>query len=150
LEEPRVSIIALDVGSRRIGVAVTDPGETFSFPHTMIERTNLRADLERILAIASEYAATTIVVGDPLRLSGERGPASEKMDRFCDSLAAVFHGAIERIDERLTTSQVTRGLIDADVSRKKRKQVVDQLAASLILDSYLARRKNALGRTETP
>ncbi|HEY0799153.1 MAG TPA: RuvX/YqgF family protein, partial [Candidatus Baltobacteraceae bacterium] len=68
--------------------------------------------------------------------------ASERMDAFCVALGRVFFGAIERVDERLTTAQVNRTLIDADVSRAKRKRVVDQLAAAVILDGYLARRRN--------
>ena len=135
-------VVALDVGERRIGVAITDPGESFSLPLRTIDRTDsLHDDLETILAIVREYGATAIVVGDPVSLSGERGIAAQKMDAFVAVLAKAFGGAIERVDERMTTAQVTRTLVDADVSRKKRKRVVDQLAAALILDSYLARRR---------
>jgi putative Holliday junction resolvase len=134
-----VSILALDVGDRRIGVAVSDPGGTYALPLRTLERTNLRADLHAIVELAGEYAAKTIVVGDPVRLNGERGPAAEKIDGFCVALGSRFSGAIERADERMTTAQSTRVLIEADVSRAKRKKVVDQLAASLILESYLAR-----------
>jgi putative Holliday junction resolvase len=137
-------IVALDVGERRIGVAISDPGEAFSLPLRTIERTgSLHDDLEQILAILHEYAATTVVVGDPVSLSGERGIAAEKMDAFVAVLAKAFGGPIERVDERMTTAQVTRSLIAADVSRKNRKRAVDQLAAALILDSYLARRRRA-------
>jgi putative Holliday junction resolvase len=135
-------ILALDVGERRIGVAISDPGETFSIPVRTIDRTDsLHDDLETILELAREYGAHTLVVGDPVALSGERGIASQKMDAFVSVLARAFGGPVDRVDERMTTAQVTRSLIDADVSRKKRKRVVDQLAAALILDSYLARRK---------
>ncbi|MBD5633897.1 MAG: Holliday junction resolvase RuvX [Candidatus Eremiobacteraeota bacterium] len=135
-------LLALDVGERRIGVAISDPGETFSLPVRTIERSDsLHDDLETILEIVREYGATTIVVGDPVSLSGERGIASQKMDAFVAVLARAFDGTIERVDERMTTAQVTRTLLAADVSRKNRKRVVDQLAAALILDSYLARRR---------
>jgi putative holliday junction resolvase len=134
-----VSILALDVGDRRIGVAVSDPGGTYALPLRTLERTNLRTDLHEIAALADAHGASTIVVGDPLRLDGRRGPAAEKIDAFCAALGSRFAGRIERVDERLTTAQSTRTLIDADVSRAKRKKVVDQLAASLILESYLAR-----------
>ena len=136
-------IVALDVGERRIGVAVTDPGESFSFPLRTIDRTTLHDDLEAIVTIAREYAATTLVVGDPIALSGERGIAAQKMDAFVAVLGKAFDGAIERVDERMTTAQVTRSLIAADVSRKGRKRVVDQLAAALILDAFLARRRRS-------
>jgi putative Holliday junction resolvase len=135
-------LMALDVGERRIGVAISDPGESFSLPLRTLERSgSLHDDLQAILDVANEYAATTIVVGDPVALSGERGIASQRMDEFVAVLAKAFDGNIERVDERLTTAQVTRTLLAADVSRKNRKRVVDQLAAALILDSYLARRR---------
>ncbi|MGA3038586.1 MAG: Holliday junction resolvase RuvX [Vulcanimicrobiaceae bacterium] len=136
-----MSILALDVGEKRIGVAVSDPSQTFSMPVDVIERTALREDIKRIVEIATERSAEVIVVGDPVRLGGERGLASEKIDRFVAELARAWNGQIERVDERLTTAQATKSLIAADVSRKKRKQVVDKLAAALILDTYLARRR---------
>lgn len=135
-----MSILALDVGERRIGLAISDPSQTFSLPLEVIERTAIREDVRRIVAIATERGVEIIVVGDPVRLGGERGLASEKIDRFVAELEREWKGGIERVDERLTTAQATRSLIAADVSRKKRKQVVDKLAAALILDTYLARR----------
>ena len=135
-------IVALDVGERRIGVAISDPSEAFSLPLRTIERTaSLRDDLETILEIVRSYGATTIVVGDPVSLSGERGIAAEKMDAFAAVLAKAYGGPVERVDERMTTAQVTRSLIDGGAKRKDRKRVVDQLAAALILDSFLARRR---------
>ena len=132
------TVIALDVGTRRIGVAVGEG--TFAFPHSTLERTNVRADVERIVALARERGARTIVVGDPLTLRGERALASEQIDAFVAHLARAFDGAIERVDERLTTAAAQKALIGADVSRAKRKQVVDQLAAVGILETWLARR----------
>ena len=134
-------VLALDVGERRIGVAVSDPSESFALPVRTLDRTSVRADIATIVALAAEYGAETIVVGDPLRLSGERGIAAEKIDRFCEALARTYAGALERADERLTTAQATRALIGADVSRAKRKRVVDQLAATLVLEGFLARRR---------
>jgi putative holliday junction resolvase len=136
-----MSILALDVGEKRIGVAISDPSQTYSLPLDVIERAALREDITRIVEIATERSAQVIVVGDPVRLGGERGLASEKIDKFVAELARAWSGQIERVDERLTTAQATKSLIAADVSRKKRKQVVDKLAAALILDTYLARRR---------
>lgn len=136
-----MSILALDVGSKRIGVAVADPSETYALPVGTIERTAIRDDLRKISEYVESYDARELVVGDPISLSGARGPATEKMDAFVEKLRAVFPGAIHRIDERLTTAQVTKTLLAADVSRSKRKQVVDKMAAALILESYLARRR---------
>lgn len=135
--------VALDVGERRIGVAVSDPFGTFSLPYDTIERTNVRSDVARIVDIAHERNARTIVVGDPLTLSGERGIAAKNIDAFVAHLARAYDGKIELVDERLTTAAVQKSLIGADVSRKKRKQVVDKLAAAMILDTWLARRRNA-------
>ena len=131
-------MLALDVGTRRIGVAVGEG--TFAFPHATLERTNVRDDVAAVVAIARERAARTIVVGDPLTMSGERALASEKIDQFVTHLARVFDGTIERVDERLTTAAAQKALIGADVSRAKRKKVVDQLAAVGILETWLARR----------
>ncbi|HTD38365.1 MAG TPA: Holliday junction resolvase RuvX [Candidatus Limnocylindrales bacterium] len=132
------AVIALDVGTKRIGVAVGEG--SFAFPHSTLERTNVRDDVAAIIAIARERGAGTIVVGDPLTMSGERALASEKIDAFVAHLARAFDGAIERVDERLTTAAAQKALIGADVSRAKRKQVVDQLAAVGILETWLARR----------
>jgi putative holliday junction resolvase len=79
------------------------------------------------------------VVGDPLTMAGARGIAAEKIDAFVAHLARAFDGTIARVDERLTTAAVQKQLIGADVSRAKRKMVVDKLAATLILETYLAR-----------
>ena len=136
-------VMALDVGTKRIGVAVADPSGSFALPVTVIERTNLRADLERIVDLAREYGARRLVVGDPVTLSGQRGIAAEKIDRFVEQLAAVYSGTIARVDERLSTAQATKTLIAADVSRAKRKTVVDKMAAALILETYLARQRGA-------
>ena len=120
------TVLALDVGTRRIGVAVGEG--TFALPLLTRTRTNVRDDVDAIVALARERGARIIIVGDPLTLAGERALASEQID-----------GAIERVDERLTTAAAQKALIAADVSRAKRKQVVDQLAAVGILQTWLAR-----------
>lgn len=133
-----MTVIALDVGTRRIGVAVGEG--TFAFPHATIERTNVRDDIAAIVALARERGARTIVVGDPLTMSGERGLASEQIDAFVAHLARAFDGTIDRVDERLTTAAAQKTLIGADVSRAKRKKVIDQLAAVGILETWQARK----------
>jgi putative pre-16S rRNA nuclease len=135
-----MAVLALDVGTKRIGVAVADPAGILALPLTVIERTNLRADVQRVVELAAEYSATEIVVGDPLTLSGQRGAAAQKIDRFVEQLRRLFTGTIHRVDERMTTAQATKTLIAADVRRGKRKNVVDKMAAALILETYLARR----------
>ena len=134
-------LMALDVGSKRIGVAVADPGETFALPVATIDRTNRRSDLARIKEYLDEYAVDELVVGDPITLAGERGIAAATIDAFVEEVRAVFGGTIHRVDERMTTAQATKSLIEADVSRAKRRAVVDRMAAALILESFLARRR---------
>ena len=136
-----MTVLAIDVGSKRIGIAMSDPGETFALPLSVLDHTNVRADVEKIVELAVEYGAVEIVVGDPVRMSGERGVAAERIDKFVEALARRFPGTIHRVDERLTTAQATKTLIGADVSRAKRKTVVDKIAASLILEMFLSRRK---------
>ncbi|HVA29176.1 MAG TPA: Holliday junction resolvase RuvX [Candidatus Baltobacteraceae bacterium] len=137
-----MSIMALDVGSRRIGVAVADPTNTYALPVGTIERSNLRADLAKIGEYLESYVVAELVIGDPVSLSGERGIAAEKMDAFVEQVRAIFQGAIHRVDERMTTAQATKTLIAADVSRKRRKGVVDKMAAALILETFLGKRRN--------
>ena len=140
-----MAILALDVGSKRIGVAIADPDGSYAMPLCVIERSNLREDLKRIQAMLAEYGATDLVVGDPLRLTGERGPAAVTMDRFVAQLARSFAGKIHRVDERLTTAEANKSLIAADVSRRRRRATVDKLAAALILEQFLARRRRGVG-----
>lgn len=137
-----MAIMALDVGSKRIGIAVADPSGTFALPVGTLERTNIRADLEKLGEYLESYQVRELVIGDPISLSGERGIAAEKMDAFVERVRTVFGGTIHRVDERMTTAQATKTLIAADVSRKQRKGVVDKMAAALILETFLARRRN--------
>lgn len=134
--------MALDVGTKRIGIAVADPTGSFALPVGTIERSNLRADLEKLGEYLESYLVRELVIGDPVALSGERGIAAEKMDAFVERVREVFPGTIHRIDERMTTAQATKTLIAADVSRKRRKEVVDKMAAALILETFLGRRRN--------
>jgi putative holliday junction resolvase len=131
--------MALDVGAKRIGVAVADPAGKLALPVATIVRAGVHDDLERIAEYLESYGVTTLVVGDPITLSGERGLAAQKIDEFVELLGRVFSGPIHRVDERMTTAQATKSLIAADVSRRRRREVVDQMAAALILESFLAR-----------
>jgi len=135
-------VMALDVGSKRIGLAVADPSGSFALPVATISRSNRHADLAALKAYLESYGIDELVVGDPLTLRGQRGIAAQSMDAFVESLREIFSGVIHRVDERMTTAQATKTLIAADVSRKKRREVVDRMAAALILESFLARRRN--------
>lgn len=134
--------MGLDVGSKRIGIAVADPSGSFALPLATIARTNRRDDLAKLKDYLESYEVDELVVGDPLTLAGERGIAAHGMDAFVESLRAVFKGAIHRMDERMTTAQANKSLIAIDLPRLKRREIVDRMAAALILDSFLARRRN--------
>ncbi|HEY6449571.1 MAG TPA: Holliday junction resolvase RuvX [Candidatus Cybelea sp.] len=134
--------MALDVGGRRIGIAIADPSATFALPLATLTRTNRRNDLASIKSYLDDYGVDELVVGDPLTLAGERGIAAVAMDTFVASLREIFAGRIHRVDERMTTAQATKSLIAADVPRQKRREVVDQMAAALILETFLARRRD--------
>lgn len=138
-------LMALDVGSKRIGIAVADPSGTFALPIATLTRTNRRADLGSLKEYLESYDVDELVVGDPLTLGGDRGIAAHAMDAFVESLREIFGGTIHRVDERMTTAQATKTLIAADVSREKRRAIVDRMAAALILESFLARRRNDSG-----
>lgn len=135
-------LMALDVGSKRIGIAVSDPSGSFALPVATVNRKNRRDDFAAIKEYLDSYAVDELVVGDPIALSGERGIAAQTMDAFVEDLRAIFAGRIHRVDERLTTAQATKSLIAADVSRARRREVVDRMAAALILESFLTRRRN--------
>jgi putative holliday junction resolvase len=139
-----MAIMALDVGSKRIGVAIADPTQTYAIPLATITRKNKRDDLASIANYLESYGVEELIVGDPIALSGERDMAAREMDSFVERLRGVFTGPIHKIDERLTSAQANKSLIAADVSRRKRRGIVDRLAAALILETFLARRRHGL------
>ena len=128
--------IGLDIGDRRIGVAVSQLG-TMAMPLEVITRNG--CELDRIAELAREHEAAAIVSGMPYSLDGTLKPQAGKVQAFIDELAARIDIPIETIDERLTTAQANRMLISADRKSKERKQVVDKVAATLILQAYLDR-----------
>lgn len=129
--------MGLDVGKKRIGVAVSDElGWTAQGVET-IHRRDLSSDLERIKQLAETYAVTGIVVGLPKNMDGTIGPSGEDCRRFADKVEKELGLAVTMWDERLTTVAAERTLLDADMSRKKRKNVIDKVAAVMILQSFL-------------
>jgi len=130
-------IMALDVGSKRIGVAVSDPLGITAQGLDTIQRQNKRRDLEALRRVLTQYAVREIVVGLPLRLSGAEGTQSEKMRRFAEDLHAHFGLTVHLWDERWTSTEANRLLRETDLSIKKRGQAVDRMAAVLILQSWM-------------
>lgn len=130
-------VIALDVGSRRIGVAVTDPLGITAQGLDTIQRQNKRRDYEALRQVIEKYDVREIVVGLPLRLSGAEGTQSDKMRLFAADLQAHFGVTVHLWDERWTSTQANRLLRETDLSIKKRGQAVDRMAAILILQSWM-------------
>jgi putative Holliday junction resolvase len=130
-------ILALDVGSKRIGVAVSDPLGITAQGLETIQRQNKRRDLEALGRLLQQYEVREIVVGLPLRLSGAEGTQSEKMRRFASGLEAHFGITVHLWDERWTSTEANRLLREAELSIEKRSKAVDRLAAVLILQSWM-------------
>jgi len=135
-------IMALDVGSRRIGVAVSDPLGITAQGLDTIQRQNKRRDLEALRELLAKYDVREIVVGLPLRLSGLEGTQSEKMRQFADELHAKFGLTVHLWDERWTSTEANRMLRETDLSIRKRGQAVDRMAAILILQSWMQAHSN--------
>ena len=130
-------ILGLDVGDVLIGVAVSDPSKTIAQGLDSIRRVTLEKDVEAIERLADQHEVEEIVVGLPRMLSGEIGIQAQKVLDFAELLRTAIEVPIVMWDERLTTAAATRSLIEADMSRRKRKKVVDKVAAVLILQGYL-------------
>ncbi|MCY9547355.1 Holliday junction resolvase RuvX [Lysinibacillus xylanilyticus] len=132
-------IMGLDVGSKTVGVAVSDAlGWTAQGIETVkIDEANGEFGIERIAELVKEYVITEFVVGYPKNMNNTVGPRGEASENYKKLLEETFSLPVKLWDERLTTMAAERMLIEADVSRKKRKQVIDKMAAVMILQGYL-------------
>ena len=130
-------VLALDVGTKRIGVAVSDPLGITAQGLETIQRQNKRRDFETLRRVLEQYEVREIVVGLPLRLSGAEGTQSEKMRLFAASLESHFGLPVHLWDERWTSTEANRLLREAELSIEKRGKAVDRMAAVLILQSWM-------------
>jgi putative Holliday junction resolvase len=130
-------ILCLDMGQKRIGVALSDPLGITAQGLEVWTRRNRQADLHHLYQIAREHQVKQIVVGLPRHMDGRPGDAAAGILEFAGALGEALGVPVTPWDERLTTAAAERMLIQADVSRRRRRQVVDQVAAVLILQSYL-------------
>lgn len=130
-------ILALDVGSKTIGLAVSDPLGITAQGLETIRRQNKRLDFGRLERVVQDYGVAEIVVGYPLRMSGAEGTQAEKMRRFAEELRQRFKLPVHLWDERLTSAEANRVLRESEMSIARRGQVVDRMAAVLILQSWL-------------
>lgn len=130
-------ILAIDHGTRRIGIAISDELKTIAQPLEFIPAEPFPAFLKRLQEIMAEKPVELILIGMPRNMDGTYGPAAEKVRAFITTLKEHIVIPIRTWDERLTTAQANRYLIAADVRRRDRKQKVDQTAAAILLQSYL-------------
>jgi len=138
--EPFPRILAIDHGSRRMGLAVTDALGITAQGLETLQRKNKRADFGRLERIIREYQIREIVLGNPLRMSGEEGTQSRKVAEFAEELRQRFQLPVHLWDERLTSAEANRLLREAELSIQKRAQAVDRMAAVLILQSFMQSR----------
>lgn len=130
-------ILGLDVGDKTIGVAVSDPLGLTAQGIITIERNGIKNDFKALKSIIDEYEIAKIVVGFPKNMNNTIGPQGEKVLEFVEEIKKEFKLEIILEDERLTTVAAEKLLINGDVSRKKRKKVIDKVAATYILQTYL-------------
>ena len=133
--QPRT--LGLDVGSRRIGVAISDPLGITAQGLDTIRRQNKRLDFGQLERVIREYDVAQIVIGLPLHMSGAEGAPAEKMQAFAEDIRRHFRLPVHLWDERLSSAQANRLLRETDMSIQRRGQVVDQMAAVLILQSWM-------------
>ena len=133
--------LCLDIGDKRIGVAVSDPFLEYALPVKTINRVNLKKDLAEIIKLIGEKGASAIVCGLPVNFDGTPSVQTEKARFFIDRLKESFSGEIIAVDERCTTVEAEETLISQGKSREERKRFVDSLAAASILDGFLSDRK---------
>lgn len=133
-------ILAIDYGSRRMGLAVSDLLGITAQGLETLERRNKRRDFEYLEKLVGDYQVREIVVGYPLHMSGDKGPQSEKVAQFAEELREKLNLPVHLWDERLTSAEANRVLREAEVSIQKRARAVDRMAAVLILQSFLQAR----------
>src|SRR2546423_752777 len=144
----RGALMGLDLGTKTIGVAVSDPDRRLATGVETIQRKAFKADAARLLTLASERNAAGFVLGLPINMDGSEGPRAQSTRAFARNLAGLTELAIGLWDERLSTSAVERELIGMDVSRAKRAEVIDEHAAIFILQGALDRLANLRAASE--
>ena len=129
--------LCLDIGDKRIGIAVSDPFNTYALPVETYTRKNLRVDLEKIASLVKEKSATALVCGLPVNFDGTPSVQTQRANYFIDRLKEQLSVQIYAVDERCTTCEAEETLIEQGKSRQERKQFVDSLAAASILQGFL-------------
>ncbi len=133
--------MALDVGHKRIGVAISDELSLTAQGAETIERKDIDNDLERIDGLVKSYDAEEVVVGFPINMDGTYSQQTKEVAEFIDELSKAIDVPVKTWDERLTSIQADKILLEADVTRRRRKALLDKISAQLILQSYLDNRR---------
>lgn len=136
---PTAAIIGLDLGTKTIGVAISDLGRRIASPLVLINRVKFTLDVEALIKIIAERQVASIVLGLPLNMDGSEGPRAQATRSFVRNLLPKIDIPVSYWDERLSTVAVTRTLLEADTSRKRRGELVDKMAAAFILQGALDR-----------
>ncbi len=145
--KPMDRLLGLDLGSKTIGLALSDASRTVATPLDTIRRAKFRADAARLSSQIEEHQVGGLVLGLPLNMDGSEGPRCQSTRDFARNLASIIDCPIAFWDERLSTAAVERLLVaDADLSRKRRSEVTDKMAAAFILQGYLDYLKQAANR----
>ncbi len=130
-------VIGIDLGEKRIGIAVSDETQTISSAVRTLQVKGIKSCLNAVADIVKFYNAQAVVIGLPLNMDGTKGPKAQESMDFAKRLSSKIKARVLTFDERLTTSQGQRILLSADMSRKKRKGNIDKLAAQIMLQTYL-------------
>ncbi len=130
-------LLGLDVGTKTIGLALSDVSRTVATPFDTIRRTKFTADAARLVEIAEDHDAAGLIIGFPFNLDGSEGPRAQSTRAFARNLAKMIDLPLSFWDERLSTVAVERTLLEADASRKRRAEVIDKMAAAFILQGAL-------------
>jgi putative Holliday junction resolvase len=136
---PGERLMGIDLGTRTIGLALSDVSLVIASPLETIRRVKFTPDVTAMLALADRHGAAGLILGYPLNLDGTRGPRAQATESFARNLANLTQRPIALWDERMSTAAVTRTLLEADASRKRRAAVIDKMAAAFILQGALDR-----------
>jgi putative pre-16S rRNA nuclease len=140
--QPGARLLGLDVGTKTVGLALSDVTRSIATPYETIKRTKFTADAKAIAAIAAKEGVGALVIGMPFNFDGSEGPRAQSTRAFARNLAGHLDLPMTFWDERLSTAAVERHLIEADASRKRRAEVIDRMAAAYILQGALDRLRN--------
>lgn len=137
LKTPKSRLLGIDLGDKTIGLCLSDTTWSIATPLETIRRGKLENDLLQLKNLMEKHQVVGVVIGLPINMNGTEGPQAQKVRHFIDTLLSLVDISVVLWDERLSTTAVTRTLLEADVSRKRRSQVVDKMAASFILQGVL-------------